>query len=171
MSGCRQLSWATIQSVIKGAIYIVLGTAALSTADAKHSVRAASSVGSEKDKLRTRTTGFVKRKIGLAKDCSLIWFQQGKTFGRKSWLLKCILRVLMISLIPSSSAKQAEQAKLSAHKNPEEVALPRFLREGMLLTQSNYVYTIPGHGFQVTFPEVSWFPLREGEVGMGGDMG
>lgn len=62
----------------------------------------------------------------------------------QSWLLKCILRVLMISLIPSSSAKQAVQAKLSAHKNPEEVALPRFLRKGMLLAQSSYMYTIPG---------------------------
>lgn len=73
-----------------GAIYVVLGTAAMSTVGAKHSVRAASSVGSEKDKLRTRTTGFVKRKIGLAKDHSLIWFQQGKTFGRKVYVRICL---------------------------------------------------------------------------------
>lgn len=49
----------------------------------------------------------------------------------------------MMSLIPSSSAKQATQAKLSANKNPKEVALPRFLREGMLQTQPRSLYTIP----------------------------
>lgn len=36
------------------------GTAALSTVSAKHSVRAASSTGSEKDKLGTSTTVFIK---------------------------------------------------------------------------------------------------------------
>lgn len=36
------------------------GTAALSTVSAKHCVRAASSTGSEKDKLRTGTTVFIK---------------------------------------------------------------------------------------------------------------
>lgn len=46
----------------------------------------------------------------------------------------------MVSLIPSSSAKQAVQAKLSAHKNPKGVALPRLLREGVLLTQSSSLY-------------------------------
>lgn len=54
----------------------------------------------------------------------------------------------MISLIPSSSAKQAIQAKLSANKNLTEVALPRFLREGMLQTQPRSVYTIPGEMIQ-----------------------
>lgn len=65
------------------------GAAALSTASAKHSFRASSSVGSEKDKLRTSTTGFVEQKIGLAKDRSFTCSQQGKTFGRnvcvRSW--------------------------------------------------------------------------------------
>lgn len=43
------------------------GTAALSAVSAKHCVRAAGSAGSEKDKLRSSTTVFVKQKIDWKK--------------------------------------------------------------------------------------------------------
>jgi len=57
----------------------VPGTVALSTVSAKHCIRAASSVGSEKDKLKTSsTTGFVMQKIGLAKGLFLYPFSAGK---------------------------------------------------------------------------------------------